>query len=119
MGWKLHRRLSIVYSTTPIQMFVLLSFPHPLHMETESLPPDPSRALVNLPEPKKAWRSYWLIEPLWRFMAISLMVWPMLGVYMVINHHQFSTPVAVVMPSWVPFSPGFFAPYMAMLLMTW
>lgn len=88
-------------------------------METESLPPDPSRALVNLPGPKKALRNYWLIEPLRRFMAISLMVWPMLGVYMVINHHQFGTPVAVVMPSWVPFSPGFFAPYMAMLLMTW
>jgi len=59
------------------------------------------------------------IGPLRRFVAISLTVWPMLGVYLVINHGQFAALTTVEMPAWVPFKPAFLTAYEAMLLMTW
>ncbi len=60
-----------------------------------------------------------LIAPLRRFTAITVMVWPMLGLYMLINHHQPATQTTVVMPSWVPFCPAFFNPYCALIFVTW
>jgi hypothetical protein len=59
------------------------------------------------------------IGPLWRFVAISLTVWPILGLYMVIDHHQTAPPTPVAMPRWVPFWPAFALPYVGMLLVTW
>jgi hypothetical protein len=50
----------------------------------------------------------------------TIVVWPMLGLYMLINHQQ--TPTAstvVVMPAWVPFSPGFLPIYVGLLFVTW
>ena len=61
----------------------------------------------------------WLLRPLQRFLVNSLVVWPMLGLYMFINHHQPAPPTTVLMPSWVPFSPQFFPFYFGLLLMTW
>lgn len=57
--------------------------------------------------------------PLRRLVAISCTVWPMLGLYLIIDHHQYATPVVVMMPSWVPFWPAFTVPYLAMLPVTW
>jgi len=57
--------------------------------------------------------------PLWRFVASSLTVGLGLGVYLVIDHRQSAVPVTVMMPSWVPFWPGFALPYLGMLLVTW
>src|SRR5213080_2818918 len=62
---------------------------------------------------------YWFIRPLWRFAVNSLLVWPMLGVYMFINHHQPASSSTVLMPAWVPFCPTSFIPYIGLLLMTW
>jgi hypothetical protein len=59
------------------------------------------------------------LSPLRRFVQISLTVWPVLGVYMLIDRWQPNQPVEVVMPSWVPFWPVFAVPYVGMLLMTW
>jgi hypothetical protein len=59
------------------------------------------------------------IGPLRRFVAISLTVWPALGVYFVIDRCQFIPPTTVVMPAWVPFWPTFALPYVGMLLVTW
>src|SRR5260221_4826476 len=57
--------------------------------------------------------------PLWRFVASSLTVGLGLGVYLVIDHCQSAVPATVMMPSWVPFWPGFALPYLGMLLVTW
>ena len=54
-----------------------------------------------------------------RFVVNSIVVWPMLWLYMFINHHQAPPSNTVLMPSWVPFWPGFFPVYFAMLLVTW
>ncbi|MCE9612145.1 MAG: hypothetical protein K8R23_18260 [Chthoniobacter sp.] len=62
---------------------------------------------------------YWFIRPLRRFAVNSLVVWPMLGVYMFSNHHQPASPSTVLMPAWVPFSPSFIIAYIGLLLMTW
>ena len=59
------------------------------------------------------------IGPLRRFVAISLTVWPILGLYLVIAHGRFASPTELVMPSWVPFWPAFTLPYLGMLLVTW
>ena len=61
----------------------------------------------------------WPNSKLWRFIANSIVVWPMLGLYMLINHHQAPPSNTVLMPSWVPFWPVFFPVYLAMLLVTW
>lgn len=61
----------------------------------------------------------WSVTPLRRFVVNSLIVWPMFGVYMFINHHLPTSPATVVMPAWVPFSPSFIVPYLGLLLMTW
>jgi hypothetical protein len=49
----------------------------------------------------------------------SIVVWPMLWLYMFINHHQAPPSNTVLMPSWVPFWPAFFPIYFAMMLVTW
>jgi hypothetical protein len=54
-----------------------------------------------------------------RFWMTSLLVWPVLGIYMVIDRLHFISPIPVVMPSWVPFWPAFAVLYLMMLLMTW
>jgi len=79
-------------------------------------------ARYNPPQPTRggaARLKYWPTESWRRFAAISLMAWPMLGLYMIIDRHQLATPTEVVMPSWVPYRPAFFAPYIGMLFMTW
>jgi len=40
------------------------------------------------------------IGPFRRFVVNTLVVWPMLGLYMVINHHQPPPTHTVTMPSW-------------------
>jgi hypothetical protein len=62
---------------------------------------------------------YWLIGPLRRFVASTLVVWPMMELYMFINHHQSAPATTVLMPSWVPFCPAFIPAYMGLLLITW
>src|SRR5688572_25916977 len=59
------------------------------------------------------------IGPLRRFAAITFLVWPVLGLYMVICHRQTTAPTVVTMPPWVPFWPAAFAPYVGLLLATW
>lgn len=54
-----------------------------------------------------------------RLVAITLTVWPVLGLYMYIDRHQVFTPTTVVMPSWVPFWPAFTLPYLGLMLVTW
>lgn len=56
--------------------------------------------------------------PLRRFAVNTLVVGPMLGLYLLINHHQ-AAPTTVVMPSWVPFFPAFLPAYLGLLLVTW
>lgn len=58
-------------------------------------------------------------RPLRRFVAITLTVWPVLGVYMITDHHQASLPTAVEMPLWVPFWPAFALPYLGLMFVTW
>ncbi|HTA29905.1 MAG TPA: hypothetical protein VK731_05450 [Candidatus Cybelea sp.] len=58
-------------------------------------------------------------DPFRRFIVNTIVVWPMLGLYMLINHHQPAEPTTVPMPSWVPFYPVFVIPYFGMLLTTW
>lgn len=58
-------------------------------------------------------------SPLRRFVVNTVVVWPMLGFYLLINHLQ-STPTHIVpMPSWVPFWPAFFPVYFGLMLITW
>lgn len=54
-----------------------------------------------------------------RFAAVTFTTWPMLALYLAIDHHPFSTPTAVVMPSWVPFWPVFALPYSGMMFVWW
>src|SRR5258707_10246323 len=54
-----------------------------------------------------------------RFVAISVTVWPGLALYLIIDHCQSATPIAVGMPSWVPVLPAFGVPYLGMLVVTW
>jgi hypothetical protein len=54
-----------------------------------------------------------------RFLITTLVVWPMLAIYMAINHHQTGAATPVETPSWVPFSPGFFPIYVSMMFVTW
>ncbi len=58
-------------------------------------------------------------RPLRRLVAISCTVWPVLGLYLVIDHFQSAPPSEVMMPYWVPFWPAFTLPYLAMLPVTW
>ena len=60
-----------------------------------------------------------MVSFLWRFIVNSVLVWSILGVYMVINNHQPSSPTVLRMPSWVPFWPVFTVPYLGMLWVTW
>lgn len=59
------------------------------------------------------------LGPARRLVIAALATWPILGVYMIINHHQLGAPAILRMPSWVPFWPGFALPYTAMLVSTW
>ena len=61
----------------------------------------------------------WPNSKLYRFVVNSIVVWPMLWLYMFINHHQASSPHSVLMPSWVPFWPSFLPVYFAMMFVTW
>src|SRR5262245_29184787 len=61
----------------------------------------------------------WPNSRLRRFVVNSIVVWPMLWLYMFINHHQTPPSTTVLMPSWVPFWPAFFPVYFAMMLVTW
>jgi hypothetical protein len=54
-----------------------------------------------------------------RFVAVSALVWPVLGLYFVISRLQSAPATTVVMPSWMPFVPAFALPYLGMLLVTW
>ena len=56
---------------------------------------------------------------LWRYTVNSVLVWAVLGIYLVICNHPLSKPTVVLMPSWVPFLPVFTAPYLAALLVPW
>lgn len=56
---------------------------------------------------------------LWRFTVNSVLVWSILGVYMVINNHPPSSPAVLTMPGWVPFWPIFTLPYLGLLWITW
>jgi hypothetical protein len=60
-----------------------------------------------------------LAGPLRRFLVNTPIVGTMLGVYMLIDHHQSASPTTVPMPSWVPFCPAFFIPYFGLMLVTW
>ena len=53
-----------------------------------------------------------------RFIITSLIVWPMLGVYLWINQHQPSPPQVVQMPTWMPFWPITIVLYWGLLLVT-
>jgi hypothetical protein len=59
------------------------------------------------------------IQPLWRFVAATAIVWSGLALYFVITYHPTSPPVTVEMPSWVPFWPIFAVPYLGMLFAAW
>lgn len=59
------------------------------------------------------------IAPARRFLAVTLTVWPMLGLYILINRHSFAHPITVLMPGWVPFWPPMLVVYQGMLLVTW
>lgn len=61
----------------------------------------------------------WWVGALRRFAINTIVVWPMLGLYMLINHHQSQPAITVVMPAWVPFSPSFFPIYAGLMFMTW
>jgi hypothetical protein len=61
----------------------------------------------------------WSDTRLRRFLVNTLVVWPMLGLYLYINHHQPPPANTVLMPSFVPFCPAFLPLYIAMLFMTW
>ena len=61
----------------------------------------------------------WPNSMLRRFVVNSMVVWPMLWLYLFINHQQAPPSNAVLMPSWVPFWPAFFPVYFAMMLVTW
>src|SRR5690606_1454181 len=54
-----------------------------------------------------------------RFVVNTVVVWPMLGLYLLINHHQPPPANTVLMPSWVPFYPAFFPVYFGLMLVTW
>src|SRR5438552_7081917 len=61
----------------------------------------------------------WPNDKLRQFIVNSIVVWPMLWLYMFINHHQAPLSSTVLMPWWVPFWPAFFPVYFAMMLVTW
>src|SRR5215210_6524008 len=54
-----------------------------------------------------------------RFVVNTVVVWPMLGLYMLINRYQAPPTANVFMPSWVPFSPAFFPVYLGLMFITW
>ena len=54
-----------------------------------------------------------------RFVVNSAVVWSMLWLYLLINHHQPPPSTILVMPAWVPFWPALISVYFAMLLVTW
>ena len=53
------------------------------------------------------------------FAINTVVVWSVLGVYSLVDHHQPPNPTVVPMPGWVPFWPAFIVPYFGMLLLTW
>jgi hypothetical protein len=53
-----------------------------------------------------------------RFLAVTVIVWPTLGIYFLINR-SISEATSVSMPSWVPFWPLMTFPYFGMLIATW
>jgi hypothetical protein len=61
----------------------------------------------------------WPNSKLRRFVVNSMVVWPMLWLYMFINHHQAEPSNIVLMPSWVSFCPEFFPIYVLMMFLTW
>ena len=56
---------------------------------------------------------------LWRFIVMTAIAWPMLGIYTLINRNPAPDPTTVPMPSWVPFWPAFLPVYMSLMLVTW
>jgi hypothetical protein len=74
---------------------------------------------IESPQPTRSISVESQTSPLRRFVLNSLVVWPMLGIYMLINQHQPGHPMIVTMPSWVPFHPAFVIFYVGMLLTTW
>ncbi|MDB6028904.1 MAG: superfamily protein [Verrucomicrobiales bacterium] len=54
-----------------------------------------------------------------RFLVNTALVWPMLGLYLLINHHQPAPTIVVLMPTWVPFAPSFMPVYLGLMLITW
>jgi hypothetical protein len=61
----------------------------------------------------------WWIAALWRLAVTTGLTWAMMALYLLINHRQSTGMTTVEMPSWVPFWPAFFPPYVGLLLMTW
>jgi hypothetical protein len=61
----------------------------------------------------------WWAAALRRFVVNTIVVWPMLGLYMLINQHAPGSPTTVVMPAWVPFFPSFFPIYVGLMFVTW
>lgn len=59
------------------------------------------------------------ISPTRRLVAATATTWPMLALYLVIDHHSFTRATAVVMPPWVPFWPAFALPYSGMMFVWW
>jgi hypothetical protein len=59
------------------------------------------------------------IGPFRRLVINTLVTWPMLGLYMWINHHQPIPSHIVTMPTWVPFVPMFLPVYLALITATW
>jgi hypothetical protein len=74
---------------------------------------------VNIAEVEPFKKSIETIGPLRRLVVNTLVTWPMLGLYMWINHHQAPPTRIVTMPSWVPFSPAFLPVYLGLMLVTW
>jgi hypothetical protein len=56
---------------------------------------------------------------LWRFAAMTLLVWSALGLYFSIALSVSTPQAAVVMPAWVPFWPVFALPYISLLFIAW
>jgi hypothetical protein len=59
------------------------------------------------------------MRPLQRFAIVTAATWPLLGIYMVINHWQTAFPKVLTMPSWMPFRPEFTPVYLGLLLAVW
>jgi len=61
----------------------------------------------------------WLLPAFRRLAAVTVLAWAMMATYLFINRLHFGAITTVEMPSWVPFWPGFFPPYVGLMLLTW